>query len=90
MEQIRRARGHVCRAGFKGRLEKTCAASADKIDVAMQSLGPSSSVKDVLRMPSVDRDVKDALTELMVFTSDVVGSDDNGCRVCNHLNQHGI
>ena len=48
MEQIRKARAHVLRSGFKQRLESICNASAEKIDAAIQSLGPDASVKDVL------------------------------------------
>ena len=43
MEQIRKARGHVLRAGFIERLERICAASAEKIDAVIQSLGPNAS-----------------------------------------------
>ena len=52
-----------------------CGASADKIDAAIRSLGANATVKDVLRATGVDKGVKDALAELMVFTSDVLGAD---------------
>ena len=66
-------RGHVLRAGFHARLEQICRASAEKIEAAILALGPSASIKDVLRAPEVDPDVKAALSELMVFTADVLG-----------------
>ena len=72
IEQIRRARGHVNRTGFEERLQKICAASSEKLDAAVQSLGPNASLKDALRSPAVDQDVRDALSELMVFTSEVL------------------
>ena len=42
---------------------------------AIQSLGSAVSVKEVPQAPGVDQNVKDALSELMVFTSEVIGSD---------------
>ena len=42
MEQIKRARAHVVRAGFHERLERVCRASADKIDAAICSLGATT------------------------------------------------
>ncbi|CAK0803316.1 unnamed protein product [Prorocentrum cordatum] len=88
IEQIRRARGHVHRTGFQERLEKICAASTEKLDAAVQSLGPNASLKDAMRSPAVDQDVKDALSELMVFTSEVLGSD--GARAKLRHEQNGF
>ena len=62
MEQIRKARAHVLRSGFVQRLEQICAASVEKIDAAIQSLGSSASIREVLRAPEVDQNVKDALS----------------------------
>ena len=90
MEQIRKARWRVIRAGFLERLERIYAASSEKIDAAIQSLGPSASVKDVLRAPGVDQDVKDALSELMVFTSDVIGSDGARARLRHEQNGYAL
>ena len=66
MEQIRKAGAHVRRAGFNERLENICKASAEKIDETMHSLGAEATIKDVLRSPAADPDVKSALLELMV------------------------
>ena len=90
MEQIKRARAHVVRAGFHERLERVCGASADKIDAAICSLGANATVKDVLRAPGVDKDVKDALAELMVFTSDVLGSDGARARLRHEQNGYAL
>ena len=90
MELIKRARAHVVRAGFQERLERVCGASADKIDAAICSLGANATVKDVLRAPDVDRDVKDALAELMVFTSDVLGSDGARARLRHEQNGYAL
>ena len=54
------------RAGFNERLENICKASAEKIDETMHSLGAEATIKDVLRSPAADPDVKSALLELMV------------------------
>ena len=88
MQQIRKARGHVVRPGFQERLRCICQASAEKIDAAIESLGPNASVKDILRGPDVDPDVKAALSELMVFTSEIIGSD--GARAKLRHEQNGF
>ena len=75
MEQIRKARGHVLRTGFHEKLECICSATAEKIEAAIQSLGEGAKLKQVLTSPAVDKDVKSSLSELMVFTSEVLGSD---------------
>jgi len=90
MEQIRRAKGHVLRAGFHERLEKVCRASAEKIDAAITSLGAGASIKDVVRSPDVDADVKAALSELMVFTADVCGSDGARARLRHEQNGYAL
>ena len=90
MQQIRKARGHVTRAGFKERLECICRASAEKIDEAIAALGPGASVKDVLRGPEVDKDVKVALSELMVFTSEVIGSDGARAKLRHEQNGYAL
>lgn len=90
MEQIRKARGHVVRAGWRMNLDAICKASAGKIDGAIASLGDDASVKDVLRAPQVDQDVKTALSELMVFTADVLGSDGARARLRHEQNGYAL
>ena len=90
MEQIRKAKVHVRRPGFHDRLERICRASAEKIDAAIHALGPQASVKDVLRAPAVDQDVKDALSELMAFTSEVIGSDGARARLRHEQNGYAL
>ena len=90
MEQIRKAKGHVLRPGFHERLERICGASADKIDAAICSLGAGASVKDVVRSADVDPDVKAALSELMVFTTDVLGSDGARARLRHEQNGYAL
>ena len=75
MEQIRRAKAHVQRRGCHQKLEKICNASADKVEAAMCCGGDNGTVRDVLRSSDCDPDLKEALADLMVFTTEVVGSD---------------
>ena len=89
MEQIRRAKAHVARPGFKEKLDRICNASAEKIEAAMQGL-TNPSVKDVLLSTHADEDVKVALTELMVFTSEVIGSDGARARLRHEQNGYAL
>jgi hypothetical protein len=75
MEMIRRAKAHVKRTGYHEKLEKICGATAEQIEVAMGFVGESGSVRDVLRSPDCDPGLKEALVELQVFTTEVVGTD---------------
>ena len=75
MEQIRRAKAHVLRVGYKKKLETICNASPQKVDAAIACVGDHGTLRDVLRAPGVDSDLKEALAELQIFTSDVVGTD---------------
>ena len=90
MEQIRKARGHVLRPGFHERLERVCGSSAEKIDAAIVSLGDGASIKDVMRSADVDPDVKAALSELMVFTADVCGSDGARAKLRHEQNGYAL
>ena len=75
MEQIHLARAHVQRSGYQKKLEIICNASAEKVEAAMCCVGENGSVRDVLRSTDCDPELKEALAELMVCTTDVVGSD---------------
>ena len=90
MEQVRKAKAHVIRRGFRERLECICRASAEKIDAAIQSIGERASVKDVLRAGDIDPDVKAALSELMMFTSEVIGSDGARARLRHEQNGYAL
>ncbi|CAK0853503.1 unnamed protein product [Prorocentrum cordatum] len=64
------------------------AASSEELDAAAQNLGPNASLKDALRSPAVDQDVRGAFSELMVFTAEVLGSD--GARAKLRHEQNGF
>ena len=87
MEQIKRARAHVRRAGYKRKLETICNASAEKVDAAIACVGDNGTLRNVLRAPGVDSALKEALAELQIFTSDVVGTD--GARAKLRHEQNG-
>ena len=88
MEQIRRAKAHVQRHGYRQKLERICNASAEKIEAAIRCVGQKSNVRDVLRSSDCDQDLKEALAELMVFTTEVVGTD--GARAKLRHEQNGF
>jgi hypothetical protein len=75
MEQIKKAKTHVLRSGYQEKLERICNASAEKVEAAINSLGERASYRDVIRSSDCDSDLNDALKELIVFTSEIVGSD---------------
>lgn len=88
MEQIRRAEAHVTRVGYKQKLERICNASAEKIEAAIACVGEGGTLRDVLRSVDCDKDLKEALSEPRIFTSDVVGSD--GARAQLRHEQNGF
>ena len=75
------------RAGYNKKLETICNASAEKVDAAIACVGDNGTLRDVLRAPGVDSDLKEALAELQIFTSDVVGTD--GARAKLRHEQNG-
>ena len=90
MAQIRAARAHVRRQGYKPKLTTICNATSEKIEDAIRSLGENASVRDVLRSPTCDHDLKEALSELMIFTSDVVGSDGARAKLRHEQNGYAL
>ena len=86
MDQIKRARVHVRRSGHHKKLERICNASAEKVEVAIACVGEGGTVRDVLRSNACDPELKEALAELMVFTTDVVGTDGARARLRHEQN----
>ena len=56
----------------------------------MQYVGENGTVRDVLRCADCDPDLKEALAELMVFTTDVVGSDGARSRLRHEQTGFGL
>ena len=90
MEQIRRAKAHVRRPGYQKKLETICNASSDKLAAAMECVGENATLRDVLRSADCDADLKEALAELMIFTTEVVGSFGARPRLRHEQNGFGL
>ena len=75
MELVRSASGHVRRRKFKESLRVIMDCTSDKLSDAVCLLGEKAGLADVMRSARVDAGVKEALSELMFFSSEVVGSD---------------
>ena len=88
MEHIRHARAHVQRSGYQKKLEIICNASSEKVEAAMCCVGENGTVRDVMRSADCDPELKEALAELMVCTTEVVGSD--GARAKLRHEQNGF
>ena len=86
MDQIKRARVHVRRSGHHQKLERICNASAEKVDAAIACVGAGGTIRDVLRSNACEPELKEALAELMVFTTDVVGTDGARARLRHEQN----
>ena len=86
MEQIRLAKAHVKRSGYHAKLERICNATPEMIDAAMRHVGERGNVRDVLRSADADPLLKEALSELMVFTTEVVGTDGARARLRHEEN----
>ena len=65
----------MLRKGWQQKLERICNASAEKIEAAIASVGENATIRDVLRSGDCDSELKEALAELQIFTTEVVGSD---------------
>ena len=90
MEQIRLAKAHVRRSGYHYKLERICNASSDMIAAAIDCVGENASIRRVLLSPQCDPLLKEALSELRVFSTDVVSSDRVRARLRHEQNGHGL
>ena len=88
MEQVRRAKAHVQRSGYRKKLDLICNASAEKVEAAIAAVGERGSLRDVLRSSECDPGLKEAIADLMIFTSDVIGTD--GARSKLRYEQNGL
>ena len=75
MEIVRRATPHVRRRGWQASLKVICDASATKIWECMKSVSDKSGVGDVIRNKTVAPELRQALQEMLYFTSEVIGTD---------------
>ena len=75
MEIVRRASFHVCRKQFQTDVHTVCQSKAADIVLAFQELGPKAGFRELLRSETVADPLKAAVRNLLIFSSDVVGSD---------------
>ena len=75
MDLVRRAGAHVRRKGFRSSIKLVCGTTAADIARAFQELGDKAGVHEVLRSRKAPDTLKRALTDVLLFSSEVVGSD---------------
>lgn len=75
MDLVRRAGAHVRRRNFRSSIKLICSTTAQDIASAFAALGEKAGVREVLRSNGAPAALKEALTKILFFSSDVVGSD---------------
>ena len=75
MELVLQARRHVQRKGFAGDVDTVCNAHPDNFLEAWKHVGDKGIIRDVLRHREVESGLKRALTNLMLMSDNVVGTD---------------
>ena len=75
MEMVRLACGHVRRKKFKDSLRAVLDCTSAKLSTALRELGDHATMGDVMRSAKADTRLRDAISQLLFFSSDVVGSD---------------
>ena len=63
------------RKNFQADLKIICKTTARQISLAFEELGPKAGVKEVMLSPKAPESLKEALKNVLVFSSEVVGSD---------------
>jgi hypothetical protein len=75
MELVRRAGAHVRRKGFKASVSMVCSATSCELAHAFEELGEKAGFNEVIRSRKTPASVKEAVSNLLFFSSEVVGSD---------------
>ena len=88
MEQIRLAKAHVQRKGYHKKLDLICNASVEHVEAAIAAVGEGGNIRDVMKSSECPVGLKEAFFDLMVFTSEVIGSD--GARARLRYEQNGL
>ena len=88
MEQIRLAKAHVQRKGYHKKLDLICNASVENVEAAIAAVGEGGNIRDVMKSSECPSGLKEAFSDLMVFTSEVIGSD--GARARLRYEQNGL
>jgi len=74
MELVRRANAYVRRKGFEADVELLRQTSADMLGKAFLELGPRAGLREALRAPGSPLPLKAALSNLLLFSGEVVGT----------------
>jgi len=75
MELVRRANAYVRRKGFQADVALLRQTTADVLGKAFLELGPRAGVREALRAPGSPLVLKTALSNLLLFSGEVVGTD---------------
>ena len=75
MEMVRCARGHVKRKGFKQSLKSVVQCTSSRLSAAVAALGQHATIADIMRSSVVDSQLRDAISQLLFFSADVIGTD---------------
>ena len=75
MEMVRLASAHVKRKKFKESLKAVMQCTSERLGAAMTALGENASMGDVMRSSVVDERLRDAISQLLFFSAEVVGTD---------------
>ena len=75
MEMVRLASAHVKRKKFKESLKTVLQCTSDRLSRAMLSLGEYATIADVMRSSIVDERIRDAISQLLFFSAEVIGTD---------------
>ena len=99
MEMVRMASAHVRRKKFKDSLRVVLDCTSAKLSTALRQLGDNATIGDVMRSATSDNHIRDAISQLLFFSAEVVGTDgarqqlrheQNGamlmCLECRHFN----
>ena len=93
------ASAHVRRKKFKDSLRVVLDCTSAKLSSALRQLGDNATIGDVMRSTTSDNHIRDAISQLLFFSAEVVGTDgarqqlrheQNGamlmCLECRHFN----
>lgn len=75
MEMVRLASAHVKRKKFKQSLQAVLQCTSERLRAAVHALGENANLGDVMKSSVVDANIRDALSQLLFFSSEVVGTD---------------
>ena len=75
MEMVRLASAHVRRKKFKDSLRVVLECTSAKLSTALRQLGDHATIGDVMRSTASDNSIRDAISQLLFFSSEVVGTD---------------